>query len=180
MLVRTQDGVFQQLGQWLIGKSISLPRNPSDEILLSLGLNRVLTDIVKPTFDPITQTCVEDYALVNGQWQINWTVLALPAEEVTVNQAAELARTRQQYIAAVLRHLDTVAKQRNYDSIISACSYATSTNPTFAAEAQACVAWRDAVWVACYQIDADVANAVRPVMTVEELLAELPVIAWPA
>jgi hypothetical protein len=85
-----------------------------------------------------------------------------------------------QYTAAVQAWLDDTAEERNYDHILSACSYVTSTNPLFQAEGQACVAWRDAVWASCYQIMGNVqaGNRAAPATT-EDLIAELPTIVWP-
>lgn len=82
--------------------------------------------------------------------------------------------------AAVQRHLDATARTRNYDGILSLCSYATSTNPKFGPEGQAGVAWRDAVWAACYAILADVQAGNRAVPTEAQLLIELPSMGWPA
>ena len=82
--------------------------------------------------------------------------------------------------AVMQRHLDDTASARGYDGILSLCSYATSTHPRFGAEGQAGVAWRDAVWGACYAVMADVQQGLRPVPTKAELLAELPSITWPA
>ena len=76
--------------------------------------------------------------------------------------------------AAVQAHLDAKAKEKNYDGILSLCTYATSTNPIFAAEGQASVEWRDAVWAKCYQVLGDVLAGTRPVPTKEELITELP------
>jgi len=85
----------------------------------------------------------------------------------------------QKFIRAIQHHLDTTAKKRGYDSILSACSYATSSNPVFAAEGQACVEWRDAVWGYCYQLLADVKADVTPMPeTTDELISNLPVIKW--
>lgn len=92
--------------------------------------------------------------------------------------------TPEQIIAAltnaVQRHLDSTARTRNYDGILSLCSYAASANPKFGPEGLAGVAWRDAVWAACYAILADVQGGQRAVPTADELLAELPAMVWPA
>ncbi len=83
------------------------------------------------------------------------------------------------YINSVQSVLDVTAQTRGYDGILSACTYATSNNVTFAAEGQACVAWRDAVWSKCYEILAEIQSGVRQPPTITELLSEIPVIAWP-
>ena len=84
-----------------------------------------------------------------------------------------------QLTRAVQVHLDATARQRGYDGILSCASYATSGNARFAAEGQACVMWRDAVWSACYAIMAEVQSGTRPVPAAPELIAELPAMVWP-
>ena len=84
-----------------------------------------------------------------------------------------------QYTSGVQQHLDTFAQTRNYDGIMSACTYATSTVPKFASEGQYAVEVRDATWAKCYEILAAVEAGSRPMPTLDELLAELPVLAWP-
>jgi hypothetical protein len=78
--------------------------------------------------------------------------------------------------SAVQGLLDSTAKSRGYDNIVSACSYAGASNP-FQAEGQAFVSWRGAVWSACYAIMADVKSGIRPVPDADELIAELPVLS---
>lgn len=84
-----------------------------------------------------------------------------------------------QYTAAVQKRLDDFARTRNYDGIMSAATYATSTVPTFKAEGQYAVEARDATWAKCYEVLAAVEAGSRPIPTLDELLAELPVLEWP-
>ena len=81
---------------------------------------------------------------------------------------------------AVRQHLDTVVGQRQYDSILSAISYANSTNAQWSAEGTAAKTWRDAVWAKVYEIMAQVQSGQRPIPSVTEVINELPVIQWPA
>jgi hypothetical protein len=84
-----------------------------------------------------------------------------------------------QYTAAVQKHLDDFARTRGYDGILSAATYATSTVPKFKAEGQYAVVARDATWAKCYEVLAAVESGSRPMPTLDELLAELPVLTWP-
>ena len=82
-------------------------------------------------------------------------------------------------VAAVQMYLDDFAKTRNYDNIFTAATYATSKNPAFAAEGQYAVEARDETWARCYQILNEVMTGQRPEPTLEEIMAELPALAWP-
>jgi len=81
--------------------------------------------------------------------------------------------------AVVQRHMDTVAQQRNYDTILSLCTYATSTVHRFQAEGQAGVLWRDACWQLGYDLIARVRAGEVSIPTEAELLAMLPPMNWP-
>lgn len=81
---------------------------------------------------------------------------------------------------AVQRHLDTAARARNYDSILSLCSYAGSAHTKFGPEGRAGATWRDAVWAKCYSVLADVQAGLRTAPTADGLIAELPALVWPA
>lgn len=87
--------------------------------------------------------------------------------------------TEAEYTVGVQSMLDTKAQERNYDGILSACTYATSTNAKFKAEGQACSDWRDAVWAKCYDVLGQVKAGTLTQPTMSELLAMLPQLVWP-
>ena len=85
------------------------------------------------------------------------------------------------FTAAIQKRLDDFARQRNYDSILSACTYATSTVVKFKAEGQACVNLRDATWSAAYDILAQVQSGTRPMpASITDIEADLPALGWSA
>ena len=76
--------------------------------------------------------------------------------------------------------LDQFARTRQYDGILSAASYATSTVPKFAAEGQYAVEIRDATWNALYAMWDEVKQGLRPVpKSFADIEPELPPMAWP-
>lgn len=87
--------------------------------------------------------------------------------------------TVDQYTAAIQAMLDAKAQERNYDGILSACTYVTSTVPRFQAEGQACVEWRDEVWSTSYALMAQVQAGTLAQPTIPALLAMLPDMDWP-
>jgi hypothetical protein len=90
-----------------------------------------------------------------------------------------LLEAKQTLTDIVQAYMDLTVKERGYDTILSLCSYATSTVPQFRAEAQAGVLWRDQCWSYGYGILAQVLAGQRAIPTVEEVMAELPQIKWP-
>lgn len=84
-------------------------------------------------------------------------------------------------VTATQARLDAFAATRNYDGILSACTYAASTVPKFQIEGQKAVNLRDATWGALYAILADVQSGARPMPSgFSDIEAELPALAWPA
>lgn len=72
--------------------------------------------------------------------------------------------------AAVQKSLDEGAAKWGYNSIVSAATYATSTNPQYAADAAALIQWRDDVWDWAYPKYA----GVTPGETPEEFMVDMP------
>jgi len=95
------------------------------------------------------------------------------------------AKTAEQIQSEIVQatqcRLDDFAQSRNYDSILSAATYATSSVQKFAVEGQIAVDLRDATWAALYTLFADVEAGTIPMPTdstdVEPLL---PALTWPA
>lgn len=107
------------------------------------------------------------WSYVDGQ-------LLPPPEEVKAPE-----QIKQEITDATSQRLNTFAQTRNYDSILSACTYATSQILQFAKEGQYCVNMRDATWAKLYQIMQEVEAGIRPMPTgYADIEAELPILDW--
>ena len=133
----------------------------------------------------------------NGKWYTKWNLgpAFFDTEDadgkVTTaaeNQAAYIALKTQeralavknQIIDATQKRLDDFAQTRNYDGILSACTYATSAVPKFATEGQYCVEVRDTTWAALYDILEEVQAGTRPQPSgFADIESDLPVLTWP-
>lgn len=106
-----------------------------------------------------------------GQWLADNPIEIAPYEPEPLTQA--------DYAAAIQAHIDAAAVSKQFNDGVTMASYAASTNLQWAAEAQAFVAWRDAVWAYAYAELEKVLTGQRPQPTIEAFLTELPAIAWP-
>lgn len=152
----------------------------------------------QPEHNPVIQIVVEGNPVYSskGQFEQTWNIQSKFQEytddegivhTVEEQEQAALAQHAQEQaiqlqnsvVQAVQVRLDTFVQTKNYDGILSAASYATSTNPTFAAEGQRAVILRDNTWATLYQILADVQAGNRPIPSgYEEIEPELPVLTW--
>lgn len=114
-----------------------------------------------------------------GNWVDSWGVEALPPEQVAEITQRKIDALMKSIVDATQERLDEFARTRNYDGILSACTYATSAVPKFHSEGTQCVAARDATWAALYTFMAEVNTNVRPMPSsfadVEPLL---PPLTW--
>jgi hypothetical protein len=88
-------------------------------------------------------------------------------------------------IQAVQLYLDAKAQERNYDGILSLCSYATSKNTKFSVEGQAGISWRDASWEALYDLQSKIESGQVPAPTTTRAASDLalsvmPIFEWPS
>lgn len=99
---------------------------------------------------------------------------AITITPVPTAEAQKLAITK-----AVQKFIDSAAQSHDYDNIVSLASYSVSTDPIFAAEGKAGVAWRDACWRYCCQMLAAVDAGTKTMPTPEEAVSGLPPMVWP-
>lgn len=76
----------------------------------------------------------------------------------------------------VQARLDAFAQTKGYDSILSAITYANSSNAQFAHDGKTALDARDSMWAACYAMINDMQSGTIP--TPEQFTAKLPVIGW--
>lgn len=115
----------------------------------------------------------------------NWLALSTDAEKAEIGvvwqePAPEPPPTQQDYAKSISSEISRLAVARGYDSEDRLVGYVTSTNPTWSGEAQAFIAWRDAVWAYAYQELGRVAAGERSQPTVQAFISELPAIVWPS
>lgn len=104
--------------------------------------------------------------------------------EIDARKADAIVQAAQAFqasvVAATQARMDSFANTRNYDGILSACTYASSAVPKFAAEGQYCVNARDSTWATLYTLMGEVQAGTRTMpATVDEVMALLPVLTWP-
>jgi hypothetical protein len=156
----------------------SFPASMTDDQLTEFDIVRVVVTS-QPSHDPLTQSVDQAqpaFVAERDRWEQQWTVRAATAEEIASRKQAlqnDVVRQTQQ-------RLDDFARTRNYDGILSACTYATSTVPKFQAEGQYCVEARDDTWATLYTLLAEVEAGTRPIPSgFSDIEPELPVLAWP-
>ena len=121
-----------------------------------------------PECGPYERVEAAEPVQVDGAWVRGWQIVPWAHEEVQAH-----------LVGVIQQHLDETAQARAYDGILSLCTYATSPSPRFSAEGQAGVEWRDACWMAGYQILAECYAGAREIPTPEELVGLLPPMVWP-
>jgi len=114
---------------------------------------------------------------------LNWPEQGI--EKPTLQQIidAEPLYLNSQMIAnfsiGIQKHIDAIAREKQYESSVYCATYATSTIQPWQQEALAFIEWRDSVWVYSLGELAKFQSGERPAVSFEEFVQELPVIAWP-
>lgn len=117
------------------------------------------------------QNNVYAYELDGSQDHLIGDKVAMIPEEVEIhlNPPKTPEQVKAEIAGTIQAMLDNKAKELRYDNMMSVRSYAGYENP-FQAEAQALAVWCATVWQKAGELE-----ALGKVMTVEEVLAQLPV-----
>ncbi|HCJ1046005.1 TPA: hypothetical protein NQN30_000394 [Legionella pneumophila] len=102
----------------------------------------------------------------------NGEVKPKPVEPMDTQQLLQI------FNQAIQDFLNYKAKEKNYESSLHCASYRDSTNAQWQQEAQAFIAWRDAVWLYAYSELALIQAGEKPVPTIEEFIQSLPDLNW--
>ncbi|HAT1744794.1 TPA: hypothetical protein I8Z16_003035 [Legionella pneumophila] len=86
---------------------------------------------------------------------------------------------KQEFNSGIQVYLDSIAKTKFYESSLHCASYANSTNPTWKAEGEAFIAWRDAVWIKAYDLLEQYEQGQIELGSITDLINQLPAIIWP-
>lgn len=90
-----------------------------------------------------------------------------------------LEERKNAFTAAIDTYMNVFAQTRGYYSLGSAASYFDDEDPIFAAEGAYAKKMRSLIYRKGYEILDAVLSGQRPMPTIEEVIAELPPLAWP-
>lgn len=181
MFVKVENGVVTEYPYNIIklyqeNSNVSFPGGPLPDDLLALyNIYRVIPQ-PQPVYNKLISKAVNiNPVQVNGVWTEQWQVVTLTQEE----QQEKLNELKQSIVDATQERLDNFAKTRNYDGILSCCSYHNSTNTKFATEANYCIQARTDTWTTLYQILGEVETGVRPTpQGFSDIEPDLPPLQW--
>lgn len=155
------------------------PHASVPEVLTAMALDFLGFDVVFVSPAPVlasgqTAKEVEPLIMEDGNYYQQWEVIDGPQIPPADNLSISISALTE----IVQRRLDDFAAARNYDNILSLCTYATSKDPIFSAEGQRGVDLRDATWRKCYDILEDINRDGKQIPDIDTVLSELPVLSW--
>jgi len=156
----------------------SVPTVWTTEFMQSEGIVEVVAT-AQPNFNRLTEKVVEiaaQYSEADGVWLQTWEVVALSNAE----KVAAWDEFVSWVVNATYQRLDNFAATKQYDSILSAASYASSSIQRFAVEGQYAVQARDATLDALFSYLDEVVSMTRPAPSAWEDVEQcLPALVWP-
>ena len=132
-----------------------------------------------PTYIQVSGQVIPTPAdLPDARFRDAWVLDAQGAVTLDPVKRAEIAMKL--FEDAIQAHIEETARSKGYGDATRLASFTVSTRPEWAAEAHAFVEWRDVVWLHAFAELDKVQAGDRPEPTIEEFIAELPTIEWPA
>ena len=108
----------------------------------------------------------------DGIWYVAGYAPTQPVQEVK-------AEIQKRLTDGVQNWMDNIVQERNYDNVHTCVgTYLYSPIEKFRLEAEAVRDWVSYVWAKCYEMLAQVEAGERDIPTLEEVIAELPVLVW--
>lgn len=131
-------------------------------------------DYTGKEYDPATEDRLfVSQELVGEVFKVVYAVRDLTIDELSTRLLEDVTTSTQ-------TRLDDFAQTRAYDSMLSACTYVTSSVVRLKAEGQYCVDSRDSTWETLYTILGEVKAGTRPMPgSFADIESELPSLEWP-
>lgn len=171
----------------------SFPRQIPPATLEAYGMYPVF-DTPQPATTELQTAVQSGYEQdAKGNWVKTWVVRDLYSDQLDENGAVIKSKAEQEqehldriaqqkmqtYKDAVQNLLDSTAREKGYDSIISMVSYTGSSKAKWNQEAAVALQWRDDCWnESLVQMGNYIATGVEPDM--DTFLASMPQPVWPA
>jgi hypothetical protein len=178
LIAKIVEGVVQEVGDHraMYPNTSFSEDGPAADFMAAEGLLPVSNAL---PYDPATQRAEAVAPYVDGGVVRTVAVVDLPQAEIDAREAARKKAKIDAFQAEAGRRLDAFAVARGYGSIVSICTYDTSSVPRYAADALRARTLRDQWWVALNQIVADVQGGTRPEpATFDDIAGELPALTW--
>lgn len=178
IIAKINDGTVGQIGRpGDLFPNVAFPSTgPTQEFLQQ---NSCLEVSVWKPYNLETEKLVSCQPYIEGEAVYTVEVQTKTAEEIAAETEAKNAKLQKDIIDDTQLRLDTFARTRNYDGILSACTYATDPSPIFSAEGQRCVELRSSTWATLYDILAEVQAGTRPIPSgFADVEPDLPVLTW--
>lgn len=149
---------------------------PDTEFMTANGLMPVE---MAATFNPLTHRAENVTPFIDGSVVRTQIAVPLTAGEITARETLRIQGKIKSFQDEAGRRLDNFAIARGYGSIISVCTYDTSSVPRYAADALRARSLRDQWWEVLNQIVNDVLSAQRPEPEkFDDIAGELPPLTW--
>lgn len=178
-LAKIENGVITEVAYYkdMFPNTSFAVGGPSDDFLDEHSVKKVRSDL---TYDYATHRIVPVAPYLLNDKVYDVVVEAIPQALLDAQAAARRQQLIASFTAEAQARIDEFARTRGYGSILSACSYTTSSVPRYASDALHAIAKRDAWWVALNVIMNDVLQGQRAEpASFEEILPELPELTWP-